>query len=545
VTRRLAATAAVVCLSMLLLQMWLITHRNLDIDELEHAHAAWSFAHGLMPYRDFFEHHTPWIYFAAAPTLASARVATNTDAALGWFVDARLVMLAITVAVMALVYVHARLGGDTWSGLIAVTLLVTSAQFMDRILDFRPDVPALGCGMASLLLARIGWRSESRRVPLLAWLASGAMLGAAVMFTQKCLFVLPGFGLALLIDVARASSHQRIVRLWRVVVFGVGVVAPIALTVAWFARHDALIPFLHYNLAENLRLNQQRFSPLPRALAHVLHSPALAIPGLLGLIGETRMVWRRPDDRVLLVATAFSWLAGVVIQGRVYEQYWIQFLPLFAVFGSWWLQQHIDQLPSVGSTGALRLRMLTLAAVIVSVIALVMFVPDPTATRGAIQVAGFGASAALTGVAVWVWTRGRRTAAGMFLLVAMAALAVGNVARDFDGMDQQVADLRYVIEHTAPTDATFAASTGAGVFRPHVWYYFFNSGSFATDAELAEISDAIVGGRVRPRIVMLAPLEMPIPPAIWTYVQSHYRRVSPTLYDRDVTEGKTSTAARD
>src|SRR5581483_8571508 len=289
VTRRLAATAAVVCLSMLLLQMWLITHRNLDIDELEHAHAAWSFAHGLMPYRDFFEHHTPWIYFAAAPTLASARVATNTDAALGWFVDARLVMLAITVAVMALVYVHARLGGDTWSGLIAVTLLVTSAQFMDRILDFRPDVPALGCGMASLLLARIGWRSESRRVPLLAWLASGAMLGAAVMFTQKCLFVLPGFGLALLIDVARASSHQRIVRLWRVVVFGVGVVAPIALTVAWFARHDALIPFLHYNLAENLRLNQQRFSPLPRALAHVLHSPALAIPGLLGLIGETRM----------------------------------------------------------------------------------------------------------------------------------------------------------------------------------------------------------------------------------------------------------------
>jgi hypothetical protein len=58
----LAAIAA-----LLIARIPLIPIREFDPDEFQHAHAAWSVFKGLLPYRDFFEHHTPWYYFALAP----------------------------------------------------------------------------------------------------------------------------------------------------------------------------------------------------------------------------------------------------------------------------------------------------------------------------------------------------------------------------------------------------------------------------------------------------------------------------------------------
>ncbi len=41
--------------------------RWLSSDEFEHLHAAWCQSEGLVPYRDFFEHHTPWFYWLLLP----------------------------------------------------------------------------------------------------------------------------------------------------------------------------------------------------------------------------------------------------------------------------------------------------------------------------------------------------------------------------------------------------------------------------------------------------------------------------------------------
>ena len=40
----------------------LLQSRAFDADELQHAHAAWAFHQGLLPFRDFFEHHMPGLY---------------------------------------------------------------------------------------------------------------------------------------------------------------------------------------------------------------------------------------------------------------------------------------------------------------------------------------------------------------------------------------------------------------------------------------------------------------------------------------------------
>src|SRR5690349_16273212 len=63
-TLRLLAVATA---GLLLARLPLLPRRAFDPDELEHSHAAWSLSRGLLPYRDFFEHHTPWYYYLLRP----------------------------------------------------------------------------------------------------------------------------------------------------------------------------------------------------------------------------------------------------------------------------------------------------------------------------------------------------------------------------------------------------------------------------------------------------------------------------------------------
>jgi len=48
--------------------------RGFNPDEFEHLHASWLVASGHLPYRDFFEHHTPGLYYLLAPPLRALDV---------------------------------------------------------------------------------------------------------------------------------------------------------------------------------------------------------------------------------------------------------------------------------------------------------------------------------------------------------------------------------------------------------------------------------------------------------------------------------------
>src|SRR5579872_209907 len=50
----------------------LFQSRRFDPDEFEHLHAAWCVSKGSIPYRDFFEHHTPWFYYVLEPIVRRA-----------------------------------------------------------------------------------------------------------------------------------------------------------------------------------------------------------------------------------------------------------------------------------------------------------------------------------------------------------------------------------------------------------------------------------------------------------------------------------------
>src|SRR5690242_208766 len=100
----LAAIAA-----LLVARLPLIAVRVFDNDELEHAHAAWSVSRGLVPYRDFFEHHTPWFHFTLAPFFHWFRVAESFESARHFLIFGRLFSLALTVLSVVLIFLVGRL----------------------------------------------------------------------------------------------------------------------------------------------------------------------------------------------------------------------------------------------------------------------------------------------------------------------------------------------------------------------------------------------------------------------------------------------------
>src|SRR5437867_707862 len=44
-------------------------HHAIDSDEPQHLHVAWGWAHGLLPYRDFFDNHAPLFSALASPLI--------------------------------------------------------------------------------------------------------------------------------------------------------------------------------------------------------------------------------------------------------------------------------------------------------------------------------------------------------------------------------------------------------------------------------------------------------------------------------------------
>src|SRR5262245_17327289 len=62
----LTLVAALVVLA----RLWLVFHRLVDPDELQHLHAGYCVWIGLVPYRDFFEQHQPVLWYLSLPFFA-------------------------------------------------------------------------------------------------------------------------------------------------------------------------------------------------------------------------------------------------------------------------------------------------------------------------------------------------------------------------------------------------------------------------------------------------------------------------------------------
>ena len=189
-----SAFLLVATVGILVARLPVIPARFFDQDEFEHTHAAWSVFKGLLPYRDFFEHHTPWYYYGLAPFFRWFAVDQSFESATRFLSFARGLSLALTALSAVSIFRVGRLGASRRVGLLAALFLVGQPVVIQKTLEIRPDVPALPFFLAGLWFLLRGLRErEDSAAPRLRWfLGGGLCLGAAIMCTQKMLFILPG-----------------------------------------------------------------------------------------------------------------------------------------------------------------------------------------------------------------------------------------------------------------------------------------------------------------------------------------------------------------
>ncbi len=170
--RRLASAAiAFFLLNLGVLAAWAATIR-VDSDEVEHLHCAWLVSQGLTPYRDFWQNHSPLLYYLLAPLVArfhSPAVLLFSRAVAGFL------FLLVAAAAGWLTW---RVFGDRAAAALSV-LMVLALGVRVEAAWIRPDQLANLLALVSLALSCA--TPPSRRTVLLA----GAAFGLALSFSPK------------------------------------------------------------------------------------------------------------------------------------------------------------------------------------------------------------------------------------------------------------------------------------------------------------------------------------------------------------------------
>ena len=241
------AVAAILVVSGVLLRLLYVLHHPVNSDEPQHLHVTWAWTHGLLPYRDVFDNHSPLFSMLMAPVLAL--VGERADVV----VVMRLAMIPLVAAALAATWVIARRLYGATTAWWAVAMAAVFPDYLRASIEYRSDQLWSALWLWSLAALVGGPLSLTR------CFVTGLLAGAALSTSMKT--VATGAGLAMaLVAVALASSWRRPVR-WLasrlLAAIAGGVLVP-ALLMAYFASQGALaamrFQMTSYNLVSGLGL---------------------------------------------------------------------------------------------------------------------------------------------------------------------------------------------------------------------------------------------------------------------------------------------------
>ena len=454
-----------------LFRLSLLKTRGFNPDELECIHWAWCVSKGMVPYRDYFDHHTPWFHYFLSTFFRFYEVERVPAEAVAFLFMARTLTWVFAGAVLASTFFLGRAFRDARTGLVAALLLSNAAFFFSKSLEVRADVPAAALVVAAVHLALAGHRRESGGVrgAELHLFASGLALGVAMMLTQKVLFVGPGFAAAalwLLLDPRLPSSRAK--RFALVSLQTLGFVTPLGATLAYFASKNAFGHFIEANVLVNARWPGLDAGPFLWELLH--QDPAFVLLGALGLLYLTVKAFRPdalPRMEPLVALPMISLLVTLPVHTGMSYQHFLLILPLFSLYA---------------------------ASCLVDLTARFERAPD-----------------ALLSIAV--------------LLLSIVPLSRFRAAFD-RGNWATLQGIEYVLRNTSPRETTFDGFTGLGLFRPQAFYHHFqHPHAFALQSkeEHQEMLEALESGRALPKMIFWSHyLREAVTPEIAAFLERNY-----------------------
>ena len=523
--------AVVVCLIAALYGMGALLSqtRPFDQDEFLHAHAAWSMAQGLMPYRDYFDQYTPLFRVFLLPFFHVFNVGADGESAIGFLFVVRMAMWAISGAVLYLTWRLGRVVRSVEVGFIAMLFLIGTEVYWNKALEIRPDTLAVAFWLLSLLatVRAIDSNPEgSSSARLFAW--SGALLAVAFLTMQKVVFAFPGLAVGLLWCVLGQGAGSLKRRAGLVACYVTGFCAPLVAAALYFAAHGALREFIQDNFLNYLKV--PGFRPYHNIQQLLYQHPFLGLCGVAGLLRGFAPLFRTEGRRApgtLVVAFATSALiAGLFVIPVPQYQYFVLFLPLMAVFAAAFLVDALTALAVLRDVVS-PARWLSAAAM------------WGVATCGAITLIGIGTQSdrplwlivgywavVLVTTGMLVFVRYRRLALIAFLC-GMTVNPMIRLQRSLTAPDTTayLAEIRYVMQHTSAADTVMDGYEGSGVFRPHSWFYWFlayNDRQRLTDAQKEYLLEALSTGTIAPKLILFDRNLRDLSPSLTAYFERHY-----------------------
>ena len=298
------AASLLILVALIGLLGWSAQTRAFDPDEFQHVQMAWLISTGQVPYRDFFEHHTPLYHLAIAPLLADPRLTTDGNAAIGALIGLRWLGIGLCALMLVLTEVIGRQTGDRLAARCGTIILACGAIFAMKGLEIRPDQLA-ACLMLGATLALVA--ADKARRPAWLFALAGALAMLGILSTQKLVFAVPGLAVTFLVLCWRRDGGLK-----RLLPDAVAVVAGACLVaapmLAWFASHDALGLFITDNFLLGASWPRDT-RPLVLTLSAMLRDETLLVLlSALGLIALAARGWKRHSGRSPSSRRCSRWL---------------------------------------------------------------------------------------------------------------------------------------------------------------------------------------------------------------------------------------------
>ena len=509
----------------------LLRTRTFDTDEFEHLHAAWSYHEGLLPYRDFFEHHMPGIYYLLSALMRRYDIVHQVNDTIAILFAARTLMSLFAGAVIVLTFMLGTRYGGKAVGWLSTAFLSLSVVFVGRSLEIRPDVPAAAFWVASqwALVNALATQDEGR-TRRRWWMLGGLMLGATLTFTQKALLAGPGFVIfAALYVLPRDPARSVLSRIVDLAVFVGTAAIPLLLLVWHFWMHGAVRSLVDGVLINNLGWIQE-LTALSTIRWMLLRDPLLCAFATAGFLSAGVQLIRdrgRPLWRAAIFLPTASLFAGMWLIPTPFPQYLLPVLPAASIFAAAFLRTALS-----GSADAHRdvdrLEWALAVPAFVIVAALGIWTAQPFFRHVAIYPL-LGASAAAA--VLWLARRGQVDAACAVAIVAVSSYSLQQFVwmADLRNSDA-LAKIRFIHASTTPADSVMDGFTGVGWFRPQASFYWM-----AAPGPLARIPPEETDRMVRmlggcdagPKIVILDEYLGLLSPQVAPMVTAHYQ---PTAY---------------
>ncbi len=277
---------------------------RIDSDETQHLHVVWGWANGFIPYRDFFDNHSPLFQVLCVPLFRALGERADIVIAM------RLAMVPLYFLCLWCIY---RCGTILFSRRIGIwTAVLTGAYpiFFVKSTEFRTDdLWALLWLLSVLALVK-------RPLELRNAFLTGLALGASFATSMKTSALVISLSVALIVILASKAigktglDWKRLMTLATAALFGALLIP--ALVVAFFARKEAL-PSLYYCVIQH-NVVPGLFRPdLAKRVLLLVPLTALACVG--GYLSWRNAIEATKRDRIALIALtsiAFCMLLGVL-----------------------------------------------------------------------------------------------------------------------------------------------------------------------------------------------------------------------------------------